>query len=307
MNHGIVIKNTGSTYWVKSCSGLITPCKIKGRFRTQGIRSTNPLAIGDKVTFIEGEDMGLISTIEKRKNHLVRRSINLSKASHIIAANVDQACLITTIDYPKTTTVFIDRFLASCEAYNVPAVLVFNKIDCYSDEQKEELLDLNCLYADIGYTCINVSAKDGSNIQLFKELLKDKISVLSGHSGVGKSTLINAIKPGAGLKVGEISDVHKTGTHTTAHSEMFKLDFGGDIIDTPGIRGFGVFELNPDEIYHHFPEIFKVSKQCEFHNCSHTHEPKCAVKTAITTGEIASSRYISYLSILEDDPTEKYR
>ncbi len=307
MKKGLVIKNTGSTYWVKTDEGTVCQCKIKGKFRTQGIRSTNPIAIGDHVTFIEGEDMGLITTINKRRNFLVRRSINLSKSSHIIAANIDQACLITTIDYPPTTTTFIDRFLASCEAYNIPAILIFNKIDRYTEEQKEELIDLNCLYHEIGYTCLNVSAKTMQNMDKFKALLQGKISVLSGHSGVGKSTIINAIKPGAGLKTAAVSDYHHTGMHTTAHSELFQLDEHSAIIDTPGIRGFGIFDLNPAEIYHHFPEIFQRAAECEFHNCTHTHEPKCAVKQAIESGEIASSRYISYLSILEEDPDEKYR
>lgn len=273
-----------------------------------GIRSTNPIAVGDLVHFTTEQDKtGSIQKIEARKNIIVRKASNLSKRSQIMAANVDQAVLVATVNYPSTSTVFIDRFLSSAESYAIPAVLVFNKLDKYKDNEKEILAEWLATYTEIGYTCIFTSAKKGINIDKFNDLLKDKISIVAGHSGVGKSTLINTIAPDLNLKTSEISEAHKTGKHTTTFSEMHSLPLGGYIIDTPGIRGFGTIDMSRDEIYHFFPEIFAQAKKCRFHNCLHTHEPGCAVKEAVEAGEISQSRYTSYLSILDDPEDTKYR
>ena len=266
--------------------------------------------MGDHVEFVlqdqdGGDSIGLITKIEARKNYIIRKSPNLSKQSHIIAANIDQAFLVVTINYPVTTPTFIDRFLASAEAYRIPVVLVFNKIDRYSNEQNSVLESLIGLYSNIGYKCIKTSTKSGSGIDQLIDLMKNKISVFNGHSGVGKSTLINTIQTGLNIVTKEISDYHQTGKHTTTYSEMFHLDIGAYIIDTPGIKGFGMLEMDAWEISHYFPEIFKESEKCQYHNCSHTHEPGCAVKDAVVEGKIAESRFFSYLGLLEID--EKHR
>lgn len=308
MNIGVVIKNTGSWYSVRT-DDLVVQCRIKGRIRMKGLRSTNPVTVGDYVDYIydENEGIGVIKEIKPRKNHFTRRSINLSKESHVIAANIDQAILIVTVTYPETSTTFIDRFLVTAEAYDIPAVLVFNKVDCYSEKDNERLNELIQLYQAIGYTCLCVSAKEKVNIEAFKGLLKDKVTLLSGHSGVGKSTLINMVYPDLNLKTTEISDYHKAGKHTTTFSEMFSLPFGGKIIDTPGIKGIGTLDFKKEEVCHFFPEFFKMSQQCRFYNCTHLHEPGCAIVEALQDGEIALSRYNSYLSILEDNEDDKYR
>ncbi len=313
MNKGLVIKSTGSWYTVESESGEIFECKIKGKFRIKGIKSTNPVAVGDWVEFSlqavsanESEQkIGMITAILKRKNYIIRRSINLSKQSHIIAANIDQAVLVATLDYPVTTPTFIDRYLASAEAYRIPVLIVFNKTDCYNSKQNKELEQLLNTYQNIGYKCLTTSAETLQGLDELKEALQDKTNVINGHSGVGKSTLINILQPGLNLKTMEISDSHKTGKHTTTFSELYKLHFGGYIIDTPGIKAFGMLEMEPWEISHYFIEIFKISENCQYNNCSHTHEPGCAVKTAVENGEIAKSRFISYLGLLE--PNDKHR
>jgi len=313
LKQGLVIKSTGSWYTVEGENGDLFECKIKGKFRIKDIKSTNPVAVGDHVTFtiqpISGaenaKNVGLISGISERKNYIIRRSQNLSKQSHIIAANIDQAVLVVTLNYPVTTTTFIDRFLASAEAYRIPVLIVFNKTDRYNSEQIEDLTALTNTYQNIGYKCLTTSAKNLNGLDNLKDALKNKTNVINGHSGVGKSTLINILQPGLNLKTMEISDYHKTGKHTTTFSALYKLNFGGYIIDTPGIKAFGMLEMEPWEISHYFTEIFKISEQCQYNNCSHTHEPGCAVKVALEKGEIAKSRFISYLGLLKDD--DKYR
>lgn len=313
MKKGIVIKSTGSWYTVKTTDGKLIESRIKGNLRLKGIRSTNPLAVGDQVELTEkkednkehGEVVGFIHKIFPRTNYIIRKSSNLSKESHIIAANIDQAFLIATIQFPLTTTTFIDRFLVSAEAYRIPCHLVFNKIDLYNEEQLEYLNSLISVYKFAGYRCLKVSAKTNEGINELKEMMIGKTSVYSGHSGVGKSTLINILQPGINLKTGIISEAHFSGKHTTTYSEMFELDFGGFIIDTPGIKGFGMLEMEPWELSHYFPEMFRLLNECQYYNCTHTHEPKCAVKKSVEEGKIAMSRYTSYLGLLEDE--EKYR
>ncbi len=307
---GLVIKSTGSWYTVEDESGEMIECKVKGNFRLKDIKSTNPVAVGDVVHFIEqtlsgNKKVGLISSINDRKNYIVRRSPNLSKQSHIIAANIDQALLMATISYPVTTTTFIDRYLVSAEAYNIPVLLIFNKTDMHSIKQTEQVNSLVSIYEKIGYTCILTSLINSTGINELKNEIKGKMNVISGHSGVGKSTLINLLEPGQKLQTKEISEYHKTGKHTTTYTTLYKLSIGGYIIDTPGIKGFGMLNMEPWEITHYFPEIFRISSQCQYHNCSHTHEPGCAVKEAVSTGEVAESRFISYLGLLEED--DKYR
>ena len=305
---GLVIKNTGSWYLVKTDEGKLVECKIKGNFRLKGIRSTNPVAVGDHVQIIlNQEGTAFISEIEDRKNYIIRRSSNLSKQSHILAANLDQCMLIVTVNYPETTTIFIDRFLASAEAYRIPVKLIFNKIDVYDEDDLHYMDSLIHLYTTIGYPCLKVSARTGEGIDAVREELKDKISLFSGHSGVGKSTLINAILPELDIKTGEISTYHNKGMHTTTFSEMFPLPDGGYIIDTPGIKGFGTFDMEEEEIGHYFPEIFKFSADCRFNNCTHRHEPGCAVRQAVEEHYISESRYASYLNMLEDKEEGKYR
>lgn len=308
MEKGVVTKSTGSWYSVKTDDGEIHECRMKGKFRIKGIKSTNPVAVGDYVSFELGkDDANVICGIDNRKNYLVRKSINLSKQSHILAANVDQALLIVTINYPTTSTVFIDRFLVSTKAYGIPVTIVFNKFDTYSDEEKETLAELIEIYDSIGYKCIITSATEGINIKKVAAVLKDKVTVLSGHSGVGKTTLINHIDPTLDLRTGEISEMHKQGKHTTTFAEMFFLKDGGSIIDTPGIRGYGLINLEKEELYHFFPEIFKESHNCKFNNCTHMHEPNCAVKEAVEEGSISESRYDSYISLMTEDENDKYR
>lgn len=305
---GLVIKNTGSWYTVKTDDGNVVDSKIKGNFRLKGIRSTNPVAVGDRVEIIcNQEGTAFINSIEERKNYIIRKSQNLSKQSHIIAANVDQAFLVVTVDYPQTSTTFIDRFLASAEAYGVPVVLVFNKIDLLDEDESRYQKMMVDLYESIGYRCFSVSAKNGNGIEALLPLLKDKTTLLSGNSGVGKSTIINKILPDANLRTAEISDSHNTGMHTTTFSEMLELPDGGYIIDTPGVKGFGTFNMEPEEITGYFKEIFRFSKDCRFNNCTHTHEPGCAVLKAVENHYIAESRYQSYLSMLGDKDENKYR
>ena len=330
---GIVIKNTGSWYSVLTDEGTTVLCKIKGNFRLKDIRSTNPVAVGDRVSLSpnpspsregsrqsvgtpstwrgQGEAVGsevtFITAIEDRKNYIVRRSQNLSKQSHIIAANVDQAVLMVTVNYPETSTTFIDRFLASAEAYDIPVILVFNKMDLLNEEELHYQQMMMELYDTVGYTCVALSAEQGLGIDALRELLKDKVTVFSGNSGVGKSTLLNQLIPGVNLKTAAISDAHNTGMHTTTFSEMLRRPFGGWAIDTPGVKGFGSFDMEPEELTSYFKEIFHFSKNCRFSNCTHTHEPGCAVLKALEDHYIAQSRYQSYLSMLEDKDGGKYR
>ena len=305
---GLVIKNTGSWYTVKADDGSVVESKIKGNFRLRGIRSTNPVAVGDRVEIVcNAEGTAFITQIEDRRNYIVRKSQNLSKQSHIIAANVDQAFLMVTVSHPQTSTTFIDRFLASAEAYSVPVVLVFNKTDLLTPEERHYQQMMVTLYETVGYVCREVSAVQGDGIDGLRALLSDRVTVLSGNSGVGKSTLINALVPGVNLRTAEISDAHDAGMHTTTFSEMIELPAGGYLIDTPGIKGFGTFDMEPEEISSYFKEIFQTSQHCRFSNCTHTHEPGCAVIEAVENHYIAASRYQSYLSMLEDKDDQKYR
>jgi len=305
---GLVVKNTGSWYTVRTNEGYDVESKIKGSFRLKGIRTTNPVAVGDRVEIEENrEGTAFITAIEDRKNYIIRRASNLSKQAHIIAANVDQAMLIVTVNYPITTTIFIDRFLATAEAYRVPVKLVFNKIDRYDSDDKEYLQGLIQLYTTIGYPCSMLSAEREDGLEALKADLKGKITVLSGHSGVGKSTIINKLIPGISLRTGDISEYHNKGMHTTTFSEMVALPEGGYLIDTPGIKGFGTIDMEEAEISHYFPEIFKISEDCRFNNCTHRHEPGCAVLKAVSNHYISESRYRSYLSILDDKEESKYR
>jgi ribosome biogenesis GTPase len=310
---GLVVKSTGSRYTVKS-DDVFYECRIKGKLRIKGIRTTNPLTVGDIVDFeIQNETsegglpMGVITSLHPRKNYIIRKSVNLSKESHIIASNIDMAFILATINYPVTMPTFIDRFLVTAEAYSIPPVVVFNKVDLYNEEVLFNMEQLADTYRKIGYECLITSTVTGQGIDAFKAMVSGKVSVITGVSGVGKSTLINSIDPALNLKTEKISDSHKSGKHTTTFSEMFELSFGGFIIDTPGIRSFGMIDMENDDVSHYFPEIFEVSHQCRFNNCTHTHEPGCAVREAIELGQISTSRYESYLSILFEDENEKYR
>lgn len=306
--HGTVIKNTGFWYTVLTDDGREVDSKVKGNFRLKGIRSTNPVAVGDGVEIsVNAEGQALITAIDDRKNYIVRRSTNLSKQSHIIAANVDQAFLVVTVAHPETATTFIDRFLASAEAYSVPVVLVFNKTDLLSPDERRYQEMMVHLYETVGYECRQVSAATGEGTDALRDLLGGRVTLLSGNSGVGKSTLLNLLIPGAGARVADISDAHDTGMHTTTFSEMMALPSGGWIIDTPGIKGFGSFDMEPEEIGSYFKEIFRFSKDCRFSNCTHTHEPGCAVRQAVEDHYIAESRYRSYLSMMQDKDENKYR
>lgn len=309
---GVVTKSTGSWYTVLDQeSGTRYECRIKGKLRVAGIKSTNPLAVGDFVEF-ELEDgyetQGIVSGILERKNYIIRKSVNLSKRVHIIATNMDQALLVTTLAQPKTSTGFMDRFLATAEAYSIPTIVVFNKVDVYGPEEEEELAYRKAVYASIGYQVLETSATEGTGLEELAELLKGKTTLLSGHSGVGKSTLINAVEPSLDLRTGEVSLSHSKGQHTTTFAEMFELSFGGSIIDTPGIKGFGLVNMEKEELSHFFPEIFELSKSCRFHNCMHVNEPQCAVKLAAEENKIAPTRYESYLNQLNDyDEETHYR
>ncbi len=309
---GIVYKSTGSWYWVKSNDGFLHQCRIKGKFRIKGIKSTNPIAVGDKVEFdLEkkgDEEIGVIKTILDRDNFIVRKSVNLSKQTHIIASNIDQVFLLITINNPPTFTAFIDRFLVSTRAYRIDTILVFNKIDSYKIEERAEVLYIKDIYEAIGYRCVEVSATENKNVDKIKKMMTGKTSMFVGHSGVGKTTLVNAIEPSLNLKTKEISDLHNQGKHTTTFAEMFDLSFDAKIIDTPGIKGFGVVDIDKYELGDYFPEFFELKKDCKFNNCLHLKEPKCAVKEALEEEKVSWSRYRSYLQILEgEEETEHYR
>ncbi|MBT8290451.1 MAG: ribosome small subunit-dependent GTPase A [Muriicola sp.] len=302
---GTVYKSTGSWYTVKTGEGEVFDCRIKGRFRIKGIKSTNPIAVGDVVSFeLEktGDDtFGVIHDIEERTNYIIRKSVKLSKQTHIIAANIDQVFLMITLNKPKTYTIFIDRFLATSEAYDIKTVLLFNKIDSYDEDELAEVKYLAALYRKIGYTCLGISAKEGRNVEQVKEMMIGKISMFSGHSGVGKTTLINAIEPSLELKTAEISEQHLQGQHTTTFAEMYDLSFDARIIDTPGIKGFGLVDMEKEEIGDYFPEFFALKQDCKFNNCLHIDEPQCAVKKALEADEVSWSRYKSYLQMVSGE------
>jgi ribosome biogenesis GTPase len=302
---GVVYKSTGSWYHVKDADGKLIPCRIKGKFRIEGITSTNPVAVGDVVEVVlketqDGQE-GVITDIQARKNYIVRKSVNLSKQIHIIAANIDAAFLLVTINNPPTYPAFIDRFLATAEAYEIDTVLLFNKEDSYTTAETEQMHSLMKLYQRIGYTCLEISALHKKNLEKVKTMMQDKTCMLSGHSGVGKSTLVNALAPTLNIKTAEVSSQHQQGQHTTTFAEMHDLDFGARIIDTPGIRGFGVVHMEKEEMGDYFREFFSMKDACKFNNCLHLEEPKCAIKAALKTGEIAASRYKSYVQMIEGD------
>lgn len=307
---GTVYKSTGSWYSVKADKGDFIECRIKGKFRIQGIKSTNPIAVGDVVEFeieqLGDDEVGTISAIEDRKNYIIRKSVNLSKQTHIIAANLDQVFLLVTLNNPTTYTLFIDRFLATAEAYDIRVVLLFNKTDAYNEEELGEIKFLAALYREVGHTCIGISALTGNNIDKVRELMKEKTSMFAGHSGAGKSTLVNALESGLDLKTAAISEQHLQGQHTTTFAEMYDLSFGGRIIDTPGIKGFGVVDMEKEEIGDYFPEFFALKDGCKFNNCLHLNEPQCAVKNALENEKVSWSRYRSYVQMVTGED-ENYR
>lgn len=300
---GLVTKSTGSWYQVLGDDGVSYDCRIKGKFRIKGIKTTNPIAVGDWVEFeLEpSEQSGIITVLEPRKNYIIRRSVNLSKQTQILGANLDQAVLVVTLASPPTSLGFIDRFLVTAEAYGIPAILVFNKLDLFSEEGKEILQEYKAIYEDIGYPCYDVSALEGTHVHVLEEILKDKVTLVSGHSGVGKSTLINRIVPGLDLRTGQISSWSDKGKHTTTFAEMIDLPFGGKLIDTPGIRELGIVDIEKMELSHFFPEMRRYLNKCKFNNCRHINEPGCRVLEAVELGEIETSRYDSYLSIYSND------
>jgi len=304
---GLILKSTGSWYSVKDIeSGEMYVCNIRGKMRIEGIKNTNPVAVGDLVHFEleEKSDKGVIHSVDPRKNYIIRKSTNLSKQTHILAANIDQAILMVTVAYPETYPLFIDRFLITAEAYRIPAKLIFNKTDLYNEGQLAYMNYLIDIYKSVGYGCVFTSVTDKTNINKVVDLLKDKTTLIAGNSGVGKSSLINLIDSTLELKTSKISDAHKSGKHSTTFAEMFELSIGGYIIDTPGIRGFGLFDIKKDELFHFFPEIFKESKSCKFYNCTHVHEPGCEVIKAVEAGKISELRYMNYVSIFTDDETK---
>jgi len=304
---GIVVKSTGSWVIVRQENGHRVECRLRGQFKIHGLKGTNPLAVGDRVDFIleEGQESGMITVIHERKNYIIRKSTNLSRVYQIMAANIDQAYLVVTVGFPRTHLAFIDRFLTTAEAYHIPAALIINKIDLYEGEWLQRFLDLKILYEGIGYPVYPVSALRGDNIQELKEIIKDKVTLFSGHSGVGKSALLNGLEPGLDLKVNAISAYHLSGKHTTTFAEMHELSFGGFVIDTPGIREFGLSDFRKEEVAERFPEFRAIQDQCQFNNCTHTHEPKCAVKEALAKGDISTSRYRNYLGIIDDEELEE--
>ncbi len=305
---GTVIKSTGSQYLVKIDDDRIIPCSIKGKFRIKGIRATNPVAVGDHVGFewLEGERGGIITSIKERSNYIIRKASNLSKEYQLLATNVDVAWLMISMTLPRTLTPFIDRFLVSAEAYRLPVIILFNKTDLYTVSEQEEMKYLKSVYTDIGYRCMQMSLQTREGVKEVQNEMIGKVNVISGNSGVGKSTLISVLDPSIRLKIGEVSDYHKTGKHTTTFSEMFELSSGIKIIDTPGIKGFGTIDIEREELFHFFPEIFKASKNCKYHNCIHMHEPDCGVKAEVEKGSISEFRYINYLMMMEEED-EKYR
>lgn len=308
MPKGIVIKSTGSWYSVKGEDGTRVDCNIRGKFRLKGIKSTNPVAVGDIVDFFipEGQDTGVINDLLDRKNYIIRKSINLSKRVHVLAANIDYALLVVTVSHPETTTMFIDRFLLSAEAYLIPVVIVFNKMDLYNDEEKQRINLYREIYELAGYKCLQISATKKTNIDELKQVMKDKTCVFAGHSGVGKTTIINMLEPGLDLRIAPLSESYNTGKHTTTFAEMHELSFGGYIVDTPGIKAFGIIDIEKKELFHFFIDIFKFSHSCQYYNCTHTHEPNCEVKQAVVEGKIHESRYSNYLDIFFDED-DKYR
>lgn len=306
--HGTVIRNTGSSYIVRTDGGALTECRVKGNFRLRGIRSTNPVAVGDGVTIEErAGGVAFITEIDDRRNYIVRKASNLSKQSHILAANIDLALLFVTVARPETTTTFVDRFLASAEAYGVPVVLVFNKMDELSADERDAAEGLMALYRAVGYECRALSAVTGEGVPELEALMHGRVCLLAGHSGVGKSTLLNRLVPNAHARTAAVSEAHGTGMHTTTFSELYDLPGGGSVIDIPGIKGFGTFDMEPAEVAHYFRDIFRLSADCRFHNCTHTHEPGCAVLAALEDHRLAPTRYASYLSMLEDKDEAKYR
>lgn len=305
---GTVIRSSGSVYGVRAMDGKLFDCRVKGNFRLKGIRSTNPVAVGDHVRFdVRDDGTAYIVEILERKNCIVRKASNLSKQSHVLAANLDVCFLVVTVNHPVTATTFIDRFLAGAEAYRVPVVIVFNKTDLYDDADCEELEYLTALYESIGYRCLRTSVSKQEGIDALKDEMRGRISLLAGNSGVGKSSLVNSVAPQISARVGEISKTHDTGMHTTTYTEMFEIMPDSYIVDTPGIKGFGTYDMEVEEISHYFVEFFALSKECRYGNCTHTHEPGCAVLEALEGGRIAPSRYQSYLSMLEDKDEGKYR
>ncbi|MCK5693196.1 MAG: ribosome small subunit-dependent GTPase A [Bacteroidales bacterium] len=305
---GTVIKSTGSQYLVKIADERIIPCSIRGKFRIKGIRATNPVAVGDHVVFewMEDGSGGIITSIKERSNYIIRKASNLSKEYQLLASNVDLVWLMISMTLPRTLTPFIDRFLVSAEAYRIPVIILFNKTDLYGLSELEEMKYLKSVYTDIGYRCMQMSLQTREGVKEVRNEMTEKVNVISGNSGVGKSTLINVLDPALRLKIGEVSDFHKTGKHTTTFSEMFELTSGIRIIDTPGIKGFGTIDIEREELFHFFPEIFKASKLCKYHNCIHMHEPECGVKAGVENGTISEFRYINYLMMMEEEDG-KYR